>query len=322
MKTSYHRWLIAGIAIAIQLIFSSCEKNISEKKISQNGKENLIQGASDEQKITNDEESAESYKIILENTTNNVDGTYTWTWSVQNTNYGNGTDRRIQDLGHLDISLGEFARAEDIVDGSISADSINWITFNPIYRSDPGQNCYAGPVIKFNLGTTGNSKSFYRLKVNKNFSVNNFSRAAFKSGRNTQCGTTTFPGFGEELEEDEGCSSGSDYYYSNPDILWGGPVIVGTYVYTRDEALIIFSTLDRYELGGAKKSFITLSTLELSSNTISSSAPIAADQLIVDRYLSTLGKLSPTNLPDVTTEVRDATNRLSTWLDTHRCSTN
>ena len=57
----------------------------------------------------------------------------------------------------------------------------------------------------------------------------------------------------------------------------------------------------------------------MSEATISRTATVWADLLIVDNYLSRLAKLTPSNLPTGNDEAREAASRLNNWIDTHLC---
>lgn len=111
------------------------------------------------------------YNVSLLSRVANSDGTYTWTWTVTNPKPGDGTNGTMKDLTHWDLSLGECATAADVVKASTSPDGQNWTDFSVVVDKDKEQNCYTEPVVKFNLGTTGSSPSYYRLTVKKNFSM-------------------------------------------------------------------------------------------------------------------------------------------------------
>ena len=111
------------------------------------------------------------YEVSLLDRVSNADGTYTWTWIVSNPKPGDGTNGTMPDLTHWDLSLGDCATAADIVSASTSKDGKTWTDFKVMVDQDKVQNCYTGPVVKFDLGTTGTQTSYYRLVVNKNFSM-------------------------------------------------------------------------------------------------------------------------------------------------------
>ena len=111
------------------------------------------------------------YNVSLLSRVDNGNGTWTWTWTVTNTNPGDGTNGTMKDLTHWDLSLGDCATAADIVQAATSPDGKTWTDFSVVLDKDKAQNCYTEPVVKFDLGTTGSQKSYYRLTLNKNFSM-------------------------------------------------------------------------------------------------------------------------------------------------------
>jgi hypothetical protein len=136
------------------------------------------------------------YSIILESVTDNGDNTWTWVWSVQNPNPGNGNNGTAQGLSHWGFSFGACVTAANLVNAGTSADGISWTDFSPELAIDPSQSCFTRPGLKFDFGTIGSQKSWYRLVINKNLPVNNNALGFYKSGSRTGCGTFSFPGIG------------------------------------------------------------------------------------------------------------------------------
>ncbi|WP_423146085.1 hypothetical protein [Rubrolithibacter danxiaensis] len=174
------------------------------------------------------------YDISLLARKSNDDGTYTWIWSVQNPKPGNGKDGTSQDLSHWGISLGACASLKDIKSAGISTDGVNWKDFNPEYKEDKSQDCYKQPVLKFDAGTNGTKKTYYRLIVKKNFTIEKV-KALYKSGSKTGCGTIEICGIGacpegetpscddrKTLASDKGyhnVNSGTKEYYRGSTVL-------------------------------------------------------------------------------------------------------
>ncbi len=139
------------------------------------------------------------YVVTLESVTL-VNGKYEWVWSVRNPNPGNGNNGTVQDLSHWAIKLGNCASFSGIVSAATSSNGTNWSAFTPTCQSDPSiaNTCgiNTGNVVKFNVGTSGAAKTYYKLVTTQNLPVDMQATAYYKSGNRTGCGTVCFPGFG------------------------------------------------------------------------------------------------------------------------------
>ena len=136
--------------------------------------------------------NSSAYIITLENKIP-VNGNWEWIWSVQNSNPGNGYNGTIQDLSHWGMQFGACVALSSIVGASYSADRTTWTSFTPVYQVDPSLGCLTTPVLKFDFGTTGGSKSYYKLVVNQNYVVGP-APGYYKSGKVTGCCTFNFSG--------------------------------------------------------------------------------------------------------------------------------
>jgi len=322
MKT-FKLWQPAlGLMIAATITLSSCE-TLKNEEISPQNEEMLTNSISTSSQtvFTLDDRTSTSspYAITLDTIIDNDNGTWTWSWSAQNPYPGDGTNGTVQDLDHWDMTLGHYATMNDIVTGEVSTDGITWTTFRPEYRIDINQSCSADTVIQLNLGTRGSLKSYYRITVNKSFAVDDSVQAIYVSGRETGCGIFQFSGFGRPEEISTSCSLGQGYYLNKDDFVWSSNVTVGGYTYTQAEARAIYETSNKGGIRDAKYAFINAVVIKMSEATISRTATVWADLLIVDNYLSRLGKLTPSNLPTGNDEARDAASRLNNWIDTHLC---
>jgi hypothetical protein len=152
------------------------------------------------------------YLITLESTVANSNGTWTWTWSIENPNPGNGNGGTIQDLSHWSMKLNSCgiengANLSDVTAAAYSSNGTTWTSFTPSLQADPSmmKNCSinTGNVLKFDLGTSGAAKSYYRVTLSRDFGVNMEGEAFYKSGTKTKCGTICFPGIGCEEESIE-----------------------------------------------------------------------------------------------------------------------
>lgn len=132
-----------------------------------------------------------AYTITLESRTL-AGGNWVWIWSVQNPNPGNGTNGTVQDLSHWGM-LASCLDFGDIISAAYSRDGIKWTNFSPVFQVDPSQNCLAHPVLKFDFGTTGPAKSYYRLILNREYSVGS-TPGYYKSGKRTNCCFIEFTG--------------------------------------------------------------------------------------------------------------------------------
>ena len=67
------------------------------------------------------------------------------------------------------MQLGTCVDWTAVLGAGYSADGSNWTDFTPSYQTDPSQGCLPTPVLKFDFGTSGTAKSYYRLVVNQDF---------------------------------------------------------------------------------------------------------------------------------------------------------
>lgn len=126
-----------------------------------------------------------AYNISLENKSF-INGNWVWTWSVENPNPGNGQNGTAKDLSHWGMQFGTCVNPSSIVEAAYSGDGLNWTTFPPVVQVDPSQGCLQTPLLKFDFGTTGAAKSYYRLTVNQDYSAG-FVPGYFKTGGKTGC---------------------------------------------------------------------------------------------------------------------------------------
>lgn len=265
------------------------------------------------------------YTVTLESILNNNDGTFTWTWSVLNPNPGNGTNGTVQDLSHWAVTLGTCVTFADVVGGAISSDGTTWVPFTPSWGADASIlntcNVSTGNVLKFNQGTGGSAKSYYQLTINKDVEIDTDVLAYYKSGQNSTCGTFNFPAFGcERLVVNEGCSLSQGYWFAKPDLVWPGSVVVGGKSYTRLEGLAIWNSSNKGGIPHAKQGFLQVAAIKLSGSTVLSTASVWADVTIVENWLTTLPKLTPTNVKNYTNPVvAAAAGRIGDWISANHC---
>lgn len=135
-----------------------------------------------------------AFAVTLESRTQ-VGTNWVWVWSVQNSNPGNGNNGTVQDLSHWGMQVGTCLNWSSVVSAAYSADGVAWTSFAPSYQADPSQQCMTTAVLKFDYGTTGSAKSYYKLVISQNLPTGP-SSAYYKSGANTGCCTFSFTGIG------------------------------------------------------------------------------------------------------------------------------
>ncbi|MBL7744282.1 MAG: hypothetical protein JNN00_12470 [Chitinophagaceae bacterium] len=195
MKTL--KTILYGTALSA-FLFVSCQRDSIMETVKL---KNNNSAASDGQIILNAKQNPpqgvcnpNAYVITLESRSF-TNGYWEWTWSVYNSNPGNGNNGTVQNLSHWGMQLGSCVNFSSVVSGAYSSDGSNWTSFTPSYQPDPSQGCMTAPVIKFDFGTTGNTKSYYRLIVNQDFTEGTVP-GYYKSGSNTGCCTFTLTGIG------------------------------------------------------------------------------------------------------------------------------
>lgn len=137
-----------------------------------------------------------AYEVTLESRTL-IDGNWEWVWSVRNPNPGNGSNGTAKDLSHWGMRLGVCIEWSSITGAAYSSDGVEWTSFTPVNQSDPSQECLTTPTLKFDFGTTGTAKSYYKLVLNEEYQRGS-AFAYYKAGQT--CCTFNFTGIG--------CSSG------------------------------------------------------------------------------------------------------------------
>lgn len=328
MKKLNKFWPIIATVLVLASLMGACKKMSHEEEVPQNVV-NSVNNSGPQTFIASNATStilpsistSSPYVVTLESINNNGDGTYTWIWSVLNPNPGNGLNGTVQDLSHWDITLGQCATIDDVVSASMSEDGINWlVNYLPSLRPDPSQNCYADSVIKFDLGTRSNIKSYYQLTVSKNFSVDNTVIAVYKSGNNTRCGTFQFSGLGCPIVPGISCAFSQGYFFAKPNLIWPSNVTIGGYNYTQAEGKAIWNTSNKGGIKDSKAGFLQVAAIKLSGTNVAPTASVWADVAIVENYLSSVGKLSPTNLPTGDAAAKAAAGRIGDWIDQHHCT--
>jgi hypothetical protein len=105
-----------------------------------------------------------------------------WTWSLTNTNPGNGDNGTLQDVSHWSMALPAAAEAA-LVSAEYSNDGSNWHSLPVEVERDPSiRACTTIDVLKFNVGTNGTAPVYYRATFNKKFYDNPYATSWIKTG--------------------------------------------------------------------------------------------------------------------------------------------
>lgn len=186
--------LFAFALVTTSAVFISCSREAHENIASRNSIAPAT-GSAVPGYIAKSEGSGEcnpnAYVVTLESKTA-VAGGWEWVWSVQNPNPGNGNNGTAQNLSHWGMQFGFCFSPSSMVSAGYSADGVSWTNFTPTYQSDPSQSCMTSPVLKFDYGTTGSTKSYYKLVVNTDYATG-IANAYYKSGGRTGCCTFSVP---------------------------------------------------------------------------------------------------------------------------------
>jgi len=185
-------------ATMVVFIITSCQRDSSEVTFAVK-KESIPVAVSEATEQARKNPASEvcntsAYTVILESRTQ-VDGNWEWIWSITNNNPGNGNNGTAQDLSNWGMQLGTCVDWTSVVGAAYSGDGSNWTVFTPSYQVDPSQGCLSTPVLKFDFGTSGTAKSYYRLVVTQDYGEG-FVLGYYKSGSKTSCCTFNFIGIG------------------------------------------------------------------------------------------------------------------------------
>jgi hypothetical protein len=151
--------------------------------------------ATEKQQPATGTDDTNPYVVTLESRTL-VNGNWEWVWSVYNANPGSGNNGTAQDLSNWGMRLASCVDWSTVVGAAYSSNGLSWTEFTPVYQTDPSQNCLTTPVLKFDFGTSGANKSYYRLTVSQDYSEGP-AGAYYKSGVKTGCFTFDFTGIND-----------------------------------------------------------------------------------------------------------------------------
>ena len=97
-------------------------------------------------------------------------------------------------------------------------------------------------------------------------------------------------------------------------------VTVGGFSYTETEGRAIAGSVDaNNEMKDAKYVFLRIATLKLSYTGYTLSPTLAPAVTTIETWLGTVGKLSPSNLPNANTAVKNAAVLINTFIEANKC---
>ncbi|MBL7739786.1 MAG: hypothetical protein JNK14_11235 [Chitinophagaceae bacterium] len=180
------------------LLFTSCQRDtLDDTVITANDRsaESYEQTSANAKKNPSGQVcNPNAYIITLESRTY-INGQWEWVWSIENPNPGNGNNGTAQDLSNWGMQLGACVDWASVSGAAYSGNGVNWTNFTPSYEVNPSQGCLTTPVLKFDFGTSGNARSYYKLVVTQDYAAGAVT-GYYKSGSNTSCCTVSFTGIG------------------------------------------------------------------------------------------------------------------------------
>lgn len=123
------------------------------------------------------------------------------------------------------------------------------------------------------------------------------------------------------VEVEEGCSMSQGFWFAKPESNWS-TVTVGDKDYSKAEGLAIWNSINKKGgIADSKKGFLQVAAIKLSGSTVLSTDSVWADVKIVEDWLKTLDKLTPSNLKDFSnSNAAQAAGRIGDWINTHHCT--
>ena len=177
MKHLFKTTLVLAVITASAITFSSF---INKKKVTKT--------------------SATAYTITLVSKITTGSNTE-FTWSVTNTNPGNGDNGTLQDVSHWDVPLTQVAEAA-LISAATSLDGVNFTNSTTAIERDPSiRFCTTTDVLKFNVGTSGSTPTYYRATFSSDFVINLFATSWIKTGGGREgCNQYFFSGLGSKID--------------------------------------------------------------------------------------------------------------------------
>ena len=320
--------IIAFVAIASIAFVIGCQRDTKDVIADKQKADAYNQiGAKGGQQQVNAPCNPNAYVVTLESVTE-VNGNFEWVWSVRNPNPGNGTNGTVQDLSHWGMQFGSCVVWEHVIAAATSRNGTTWTSFTPTYQSDPSQNCLTTPVLKFDVGTSGSAKTYYRITLSEDYDVAPAAFGYYKSGNRTGCCTFTFQGIGcpdDDEEPGDFCAMHIPHWFdpfiNNP---WCQNVVFGANSYNSTQGQAIYTTSNPN--GVALYAFTAASALQLSAVCTNNNAPIPAEisaaYNVLVQFLSNVSYNDLLNVyfdPGVFSAVNTAAGQVNDWIANHEC---
>ena len=121
------------------------------------------------------------------------------------------------------------------------------------------------------------------------------------------------------------CSLSQGYWFAKPQAVWpNGTVTIGGKTYSQAEGKAIWNISNAKGLLNAKAAFTQAAAVKLSGSSVSPSATVWADVAIIDNYLASIAKISPTAIPGnsktgANAAAGAAAGRIGQWIDANHC---
>ena len=116
-----------------------------------------------------------------------------------------------------------------------------------------------------------------------------------------------------------GCSLSQGFWFASPQSVWTS-VSVGGQTYTKAEGLAIWNSSNAGGMADSKKGFLQVAAIKLSGSTVLSTDSVWTDVAIVEAWLSSLNKLTPSTLNDFSnSNAAQAAGRIGDWIDANHC---
>ncbi len=281
--------------------------------------------------VNNPGDCAGNYAVVL--TTTYTNGKTVFEWCVTNTRPGNGKSGTSQDISHFNVSMdGGCADADKNIvqnwDHVLSAEvntGTGWMQIlpTPVIEPDPSiKECTTANLFKFDYGTKGGTPTCYRLTLLGRWGTAP-TVAWFKSGKNTGCCFKEIEGIGCLLDE-EACSLSQGYFFGNPK-PWPAPFVsIGGKTYSETEGRAIWDASNAGGIPDSKKGFTQVTAIKLGGLNVPQE--VLNDVMVIELWLSNIGKLNPTFLPNQTIaeialygDAAAAAGRIGDWINNNHC---
>lgn len=311
--------------LALAAVIFSCTKNAGETETAGLQRKSVFQVPD----IANtawggDNVCSRPYEIQLLVREKQPDGTWLWIWGIRNPD-----PSAIPALTQWSIKLPECIKAENIklVKQACTGQLYTYLPIaieaNAGYKDCPAGTDVTGghPVLTFTLGTIGSEITLYGLVLDKEYAIDPNGVAFYKSSCEPGgTGQTCFPGIKCDEPCVEGCSYSQGRYFGNNSKPWPSPTVtVGGHTYTEAEGRALWSTSNAGGIADSKKAFHQVAAIKLSAATVGKCASVLVDVKIIEDWLATLPKLTPTAYKYTNKAAADAAGRIGKWIDEHHC---